>query len=95
MTDTFPQKSLMFIIQNLTTGKFELRNNFFFTVNDGWLTCGWRADHEILIHDSKSNSELIFVSARQLVLIRDNSLVRKNYLTVCLNATVMHLKEID
>ena len=37
------------------------------------------ADHEILIHDGASRSELIFVSARQHVLISDNSPVRKNY----------------
>ena len=28
-------------------------------------TCYWRADHEILIHDGASRSELIFVSARK------------------------------
>ena len=38
-----------------------------------------RADHEILIHDGASRSELILVSARQHVLNSDNSLVRKNY----------------
>ena len=42
-------------------------------------TCCWRADHEILIHKGASRSELIFVSARQHVLISDNSSVRKNY----------------
>ena len=42
-------------------------------------TCCWRADHEILIHSSLRCGELIFVSARQHVLISDNSLVRKNY----------------
>ena len=39
----------------------------------------WRANHEILIHDGASRSELIFVSARQHVLISDNSPVRKYY----------------
>ena len=42
-------------------------------------TCCWRADHPILIQDGASRSELIFVSARQHVLISDNSPVRKNY----------------
>ena len=37
----------------------------------------WRADHEILIHDGTSRSELLFVSARQHVLISDNSPVKK------------------
>ena len=40
-------------------------------------TCCWRADHEILIHDGASRSELIFVSARQHMLVSDNSRVRK------------------
>ena len=35
-------------------------------------TCCWRADHEILMHKGESRSELIFVSARQHVLISDN-----------------------
>ena len=35
--------------------------------------------HKILIHDGASQSELIFVSARQHMLNRDNSPVRKNY----------------
>ena len=43
-------------------------------------TCCWRADHKILIHDGKNWSELIFVSARQHVLINDNLPVRKNYM---------------
>ena len=42
-------------------------------------TCCFRADHEILIHDGASRSELIFVSAQQHVLISDNSPARKNY----------------
>ena len=42
-------------------------------------TCCWRADHEILMHDGTSRSELIFVAARQHVLISDISPVRKNY----------------
>ena len=41
--------------------------------------CCWRADHKILIHDGASRSELIFVSARQHVLISNNSPVRTNY----------------
>ena len=32
-------------------------------------TCCWRADQEILIHNGESRSELIFVSAKQHMLI--------------------------
>ena len=42
-------------------------------------TCCWRADHEILIHNDESQSELIFVSARQHVLISDTSSLKKTY----------------
>ena len=35
-------------------------------------TCCWRTDYEILIHDGASRNELIFVSARQHVLISNN-----------------------
>ena len=54
--------------------KQDLRNNFFLT-GELWLisTCCWRADHEILIHDGASRSELIFESAQQHVLISNNS----------------------
>ena len=37
------------------------------------------ADQETLVHDSPSRSELIFISARQHVLISDNLPVRINY----------------
>ena len=36
-------------------------------------------DNEVLIHDGTGWIELIFVSARQHMLISDNSPVRKNY----------------
>ena len=43
-------------------------------------TCCLRADHEILIHNDESRSELIFVSARQHVLISDHtSSLKKTY----------------
>ena len=38
---------------------------------------GGGADHEILIYDGASRSELIFVTAQQYMLISDNSPVRK------------------
>ena len=41
-------------------------------------TCCWMTDHEILIHDGDGLRELIFISARQYVLISDNSPIRKN-----------------
>ena len=39
----------------------------------------WRVAHEILIHNGESRSELKFATARQHMLISDNSLLRKNY----------------
>ena len=51
---------------------FQLRNTFFLTRELSLINiCCWRADHEILIHNGASWSELIFVSARQHVLISD------------------------
>ena len=54
-----------------------LSNNFSLPVNFCSKTHCWRADHEIFIQNGKSQSELIFVSARQHVFISNNSLARK------------------
>ena len=63
----------------VVNGLWHLRNNFLtrelLLINTG---C-WRADQEILIHDGASRSELIFISARQHVLISDNLPVRRSY----------------
>ena len=58
-----------------------LESKYFFPTREISLinTSCWRADHEILVHDGESRGELIFVSARQHVLINDNSPVRQNY----------------
>ena len=55
--------------------KIYLKTNIFVHVN----TCCWRADHELNIN-AQSRRALIFVSARQHVLIGDNSRVKKKYL---------------
>ena len=47
-------------------GLFLIKKYFFLTRELSLInTCCWRADHEILIHDGASRSELIFESARQ------------------------------
>ena len=48
-------------------------------MNYRWWTHCWRVDHELLIHDGKSQSELILVSIRQHVLTSNNSPVKKYY----------------